>query len=284
MSKKRWQRWLRMIWALVLVGVALYGGVVAMVFFFQDRLIYLPPGTPLVGTPADHSMLYEDVWLDTEDGERLHGWFVHTGPERSSRGVVLFFHGNGCNVSDHLSSLVLFHRLGLDTLIIDYRGYGQSSGRPDEQGTYRDAAAAWHELTRARGIPPGHIIVAGRSLGGAVAAWVAQTYQPGALVLEATFTSLPDAAAEIYPLLPVRVLARYRYNTLARMADITAPVLVIHSRDDRLVPFSHGQRLFAAANQPAEFLELQGGHNSAFTLSEEHYRAGLDGFLTRVMP
>ena len=163
----------------------------------------------------------------------------------------------------------MFHRLGLSTFIIDYRGYGQSEGSPSEQGTYLDAEAAWRYLVEERGVPPDQIIVFGESLGGAVAAWLAQTHSPQALILLSTFTSIPDIGAQTYPFMPVRMLARIQYNTLARMPEINCPVLIVHGQEDEIVPYGHGQQLFEAANQPKEFLEIKGSHNegSLFRLS-----------------
>ncbi|HXV44855.1 MAG TPA: alpha/beta hydrolase, partial [Anaerolineae bacterium] len=183
--------------------------------------------------------------------------------------------------SHRLWSLELFHRLGMSVLIIDYRGYGQSEGRPSEQGTYLDAEVAWRYLTVERQLPPNQIILFGESLGGAVAAWLAQTGSPGGLILLSTFTSVPDIGAQTYPFLPVRLLARVNYNTLARLPEIKCPVLIIHSPDDEVVPYSHSQQLFAAANTPKEFLTLRGGHNEGVLLSATAYEAGLEAFLAQ---
>jgi fermentation-respiration switch protein FrsA (DUF1100 family) len=201
-------------------------------------------------------------------------------PARQERGVILFFHGNAGNISHRLDTLEIFHTLGLSTFIIDYRGYGQSEGRPSEQGTYLDAEAAWRYLVEQRQVPPERMIIFGRSLGGAVAAWLAQAHPPRALILESTFTSLPDMAATYLPFLPVRSLARFDYNTLARLPDIHCPVLVVHSPDDEVVPYSHGRQLFEAASEPKEFLELRGGHNEGFLISD-NYQAGLEAFIAR---
>jgi hypothetical protein len=265
-----------MLWMFVLSALSCYGGLVVLVFFFQRHLVYIPQRR-LVATPSDGGLEYETVWLDTDDGERVHGWFVLA---EQPRGVVLFFHGNGGNISHCIDTLQSYHRLGLSTLMIDYRGYGQSSGTPDEPGTYRDAAAAWRYLIETRHVPPDRIVVIGRSLGGGVASWVAQTYQPGALVLESTFTSLPDIGAELYPFLPVRVLSQTHYPTIERLDEIAAPVLVIHSHDDTLVPYRHGQQLYAAAHHPKGFLNLNGSHDGGFVDSIRVYEAGLDRFLT----
>ena len=267
---------MRMVWSILLIIIGLYLALLALMFFFQGRLLYLPLRA-IGATPAERGLAYEEVRLETVDGVTLAGWFVPAAPER---GVVLFFHGNAGNISHRLDSLEVFHGLGLSTLIIDYRGYGQSQGRPSEQGTYLDAEAAWRYLVEERQVPPGRIFFFGRSLGGAVATYLARLQPPRALILESTFTSAPDIAAHHLPFLPVRPLVRFQYDTLARLPGIRCPVLVVHSPDDEVIPYSHGRRLFAAAPEPKEFLEIHGGHNEGFLVSA-NYRAGLEVFIAR---
>jgi pimeloyl-ACP methyl ester carboxylesterase len=277
---------IRMFWSIIGWIVIGYICLMLLLFFFQERLIYFPTKT-WAATPATVGLPYEEVWFETADGVKLSGWFVphhqtQDGASDSSRKVILFFHGNAGNISHRLWSLELFHRLGLSTLIIDYRGYGQSQGSPGEQGTYLDAEAAWRYLVADRQIPPDRIIVFGESLGGAVAAYLAQTHSPQALILFSTFTSVPDMGAQAYPFLPVRLLARVKYDTLARLPEIHCPVLLVHSPGDEVVPYSHGQRLFAAANAPKEFLEIRGRHNEGVLVSAMGYEAGLASFVSKL--
>lgn len=270
--------WLRMLWVVIGLLALGYVGLAALLFFFQERLVYFPTRT-WEAIPADVGLSYEEVLLEATDGLKLSAWLV---PVDSPRAVILFFHGNGGNISHRLESLKQFYRLGLSTFIVDYRGYGQSEGKPGEEGTYLDAEAAWRYLTEKRHIPPGQIIIFGESLGGAVAAWTAQTHPPAGLILLSTFTSVPDMGAQVYPFLPIRLLARVHYNTLARLADIQCPVLIIHSSDDEVVPYSHGQQLFATVQTPKEFLEIRGSHNGGPALSAVPYEAALDRFVARV--
>jgi uncharacterized protein len=262
---------------LLLIVVIGYIVIVAGMYFTQHRMLYLPdvPGRALVATPADVGLAYEDVELATSDGVRLHGWFV---PGEGSR-ALLFFHGNAGNISHRLGSIRVFNDLGLSVLIIDYRGYGRSGGRPTEAGTYRDAEAAWRYVTESRGFPPERVVVFGRSLGGAVAAWLAARVQPGALIVESSFTSVPDLGSELYPWLPVRRLSRFDYPTLRYVSEVRAPVLVVHSRDDEIAPFHHAETIFSAAQNGATLLELRGSHNDAHVRSEQDYIAGLRAFL-----
>ncbi len=267
-----------MAWAIVGLGVVVYVGILLVFWTFQDRLVYYPT-RPLEGTPADVGLSFESVEFPTSDGLRLHGWWV---PAPDAWGTVLFLHGNGGNVSHRLEKLRILHDLGLDTFLFDYRGYGQSEGRPDEAGTYRDAEAAWSYLTARRAIPPDRIILYGESLGGAVAAYLARRRPVRALVLEAAFTSLPEVAAELYPFLPARRLTRFRYDTRSYLEGVSCPVLIFHSRDDEIVAFRHALRLQATGPAPKVLVELRGSHNDAFLVARDRYEAGWRDFLSRL--
>lgn len=268
-----------MLWSLLAAGALAYGAVVVLVYLFQSRLVYFPQiGREVAVTPRAYGLPYEAVRLATVDGERLAGWWV---PAERARGAVLIFHGNAGNISHRLDYLSMFHRLGYSTLIVDYRGYGESSGSPSEEGTYRDAEAAWRWLTETRGLAARDIVLFGESLGGAVAAWLAARTAPRALVLVSTFTSVPELGAQVYPFLPVRWMSRFRYDTRAALEAVEAPVLVAHSREDDIVPFAHGRELYEAVRGPKAFLELHGGHNESFVFARQEWVAQLAAFLER---
>jgi len=268
---------------LLIVPLAMWLTFVAVVYIYQPNLLYFPeiPGRELQATPAEIGISYEPVKLTTADGVELDAWYLDNPADR---GTVLFFHGNAGNISHRLESLQQFHELGFSILIIDYRGYGQSNGKPSEAGTYKDADAAWHYLTVTRNIPPAKIILFGRSLGGAIAAQLAARHQPGALIIESTFTSVPDIAGELYPWLPVNYLSRYQYDAKSSLSATSSPVLVVHSRDDEIIAFSHGQELYRHANAPKQFLAIHGGHNDGFLVSGAVYTDGLDTFLSAWFP
>ena len=259
-----------------------YGVVLAIVYFMQGRMLYLAnvPGRTLTMTPADARMDYEDVSIVTADGVTLHGWYIAGQSPR----VLLFFHGNAGNISHRLDSIRQFRNLGLSVLIIDYRGYGQSDGRTTESGTYRDADATWRYLTETRGVRPDNVVIFGRSLGGSIAARLAAHQRPLALIVESSFTSVPDIAQELYPWLPARWLSRLSHATRDYVRDVQCPVLVVHSRDDEIIPFHHGQAIFAAAPEPRTLLTLRGSHNDAFLRDERSYIEGLRAFLTAFSP
>lgn len=260
---------------ILLVGGVAYLILAAIMYLLQSRFVYFPSST-LVATPDAIGLPYEEVTLLTSDAVKLSAWFV---PAQDPFGVVLFCHGNGGNISHRLETLRLYNSLQLSTLIFDYRGYGASDGTPSEEGTYRDAEVAWRYLVETRGVLPSDIIVIGRSLGGAIAAWLANRNTPGLLVIESGFTSLADIGAEAYPFLPVRLLLRFNYPTLEHLRAAGCPVLVVHSREDEIIPFTHGEALFREAPEPKRFLELHGGHNDAFFTSQEAYAQGLSDFI-----
>ncbi len=261
-----------------LIVAACYGLLVAAVYLMQGRMLYLAsvPGRELTATPADIDLGYEDIAIETADGIRLHGWFI---PGESNR-VLLFFHGNAGNISHRLESIRQFFGLGLSVLIIDYRGYGQSGGKTTEKGIYRDADAAWRYLTEERSVPASDIVIFGRSMGASAAAKLATRQQPLALIVESSFTSIPDIAQEIYPWLPARWLSHLRHATRDYVENVRSPVLVVHSRDDEIVLFHHGEAIFGAAQEPKTLLTLRGSHNDAYVRDARNYIAGLQAFLS----
>lgn len=270
--------WLGTLATALVWAAGAYALFLVFIYLVQPRLLYLPdlPSRQLQATPAAAGLDYEPLTLVTADGVELDAWFL---PAPNPRATLLFLHGNAGNISHRLDSLAVFNRLGLSTLIFDYRGYGRSQGRPSEAGTYRDATAAWRYLTEARALEAGRIVVFGRSLGGAIAAELAARVRPAALILESAFTSAPDLGAQLYPFLPVRWISRFRYPTREYLAGVRCPVLIVHSRDDEITDFGHAERLFAAVPGPRRLLELRGGHNDGFLRSYDAYLDGLERFL-----
>lgn len=269
----------RIVFAIAALAVVGYVLAAAYLYFFQEKFVYKPSARVAV-TPAAVGMRYEEVALVASDGVRLTGWYL---PLADARGTVLFCHGNAGNISHLLAVAEDAHRLGLGILLFDYRGYGQSEGTLSEEGTHRDAEAAWNFLVQEAGLAPEQIAIIGRSLGGPIAARLARDKKPAALFLEATFTSIPELGRELYPIFPVGLLARYEYPTLEYLKQVQCPVLVSHSRDDMFIVFAHGQRLYEAAGQPKAFIELRGGHGSAFSEDAAAYEAGVEAFLTEVL-
>jgi len=268
----------RVVFSILRIVLVSYIGVVMLLFLFQSRLVFVPSRT-VDATPTDAGLRYEEVWFNATDGVKLNGWYV---PAEQPRATVLLCHGNAGNISDRLDLLHVMNRMGLNAFIFDYRGYGRSEGKPTEKGTYADAEGAWRWLTEEKKIPAEQIILAGHSLGGPIAAWVAREHRPGGLVLEGSFTSMLDLARGMYPWLPVRWLLRFRYDTAEYVSGVTCPLLVVHSREDETVPFELGRRLYEGAPEPKWFLELTGTHDDGFETSGKVYTEGWERFLDQV--
>ena len=264
---KKARRWLVPTVGLLVIALMLYR--------FEHSQVYHPTRdaeytTDDVGRPG------EEVWLTTPDGPRLHAWFfaVDKASPRA-RFAMLFCHGNGGNLTSRPGYYRAILETGVSLLAFDYRGYGLSEGEPSEAGTYTDAASAYAWL-RARGFAPEHILVWGESLGGGIASHVASTQTVGGLVLQSSFTSIPDIGAEIFPWLPVKLISRIKYDTLNRLPHIACPVVVMHSRADTTIRFHHGERNFAAAREPKAFVEIGGDHNDALLANRAAYVAGAE--------
>ncbi|PZO37299.1 MAG: alpha/beta hydrolase [Pseudanabaena frigida] len=263
-----------------------YIGLTIVLYVGQSNLVFMP-SKDVLETPANIGLKFEDILLTAKDNVNLSAWFVPAKDnDPIGKGVILFCHGNGGNISNRVSYLPIFQDLGLSTFLFDYRGYGKSEGNPSEEGTYADIEAAWQYLTQERKISPKKIIIYGESLGGAIASYIAQANsQPDSknsaagLILASTFTSISDRASELYPFLPIRLLSRFSYNSVERLPNIKIPVLIIHSIDDEIIPFQHGERNFQVANAPKRLIKLRGDHNSGFLDSLETYRTGINKFI-----
>lgn len=244
--------------------------------YIQQPNIIFYPVRELYQTPADWGLDYEDVMLNTADDVGLHGWYI---PHEQSQHVLLFFRGNAGNISHRRESIEIFHRLGLNVFIIDYRGYGKSKGKPGEQGLYQDADAAWRYLTEEKGFSANQVLIFGRSLGGAVAARLASGVKARGLILESTFSSAPDFARAVFPVLSRLVFMRYDFNTAEMIQRVNYPVLVLHSPDDEIMPFHLGEKVFQSANQPKRFVRMKGDHNYGFIQSQPAYEQELANWL-----
>ena len=234
------------------------------------------PSKEVVQTPEDLNLQYEDVYLDhSKDDIKIHGWWIPTNPQAKT---VLLLHGNAGNIGDRLDKLDMFHTAGVNVLIIDYRGFGNSTGSPSEQGMYADTQLALDYLVQVRGINPSDIIAYGDSLGGVAAVHLAANNKIGGVVIDSSFTHSRDMAKHIYPWVP-SVFVKLRLNSLERIKAVQEPKLFYHSRMDKTVPYVLGRKLYQAAGTPKTFVDTKGGHNDAHIHSHELYIRTFQEFL-----
>jgi fermentation-respiration switch protein FrsA (DUF1100 family) len=276
----RGRRLKRVVLNLLLLFALIYLGVCVLAWMFQSRLIYFP-GPPPARTPDEYGLEYEEVALTTDDGLRLQAWYL---PVESAPGCVLVCHGNAGNIEHRLMLARAFQAMGLSVLLFDYRGYGNSQGRPSEAGTLLDAQAALAWLLDVQSFEPEQIVLYGESLGGGVALALARGRRLGAVIVESTFTSLPDVGARLYPLLPVRLISTIRYDNLEAVRTLRAPLLVMHSPQDEIVPFDFGRTLFEAAPAPKEFLATSGDHNDGGFQLRAEWQDRVRDFVRRALP
>jgi fermentation-respiration switch protein FrsA (DUF1100 family) len=243
------------------LGVML--GVMLVILALENRLLFYPVTAAEDWEPPPPELRVDDVEFTSRDGTRLHAWWATPRGWEPSQGALLYCYGNAGNLS-YRGEPVRRWRDALHTavLIFDYPGYGKSGGRPSEAGCYAAADAAYDWLTQAQQVPGERVLLYGASLGGAVATDLAARRPHRGLILMSTFSSLPDMAQQTLPWLPARWMVRNRFDTLVKLGTCCQPVFIAHGTADGMVPFAHGQRLFAAAREPKHFCPLVGhGHN-----------------------
>ncbi len=216
-----------------------------------DGLIFFPD--PEVPAPPPG---VEERWIVAEDGVRLHAWYATPADPVAT---LVWSHGNGGNIAGRADVLLALVAAGVAVLAYDYRGYGRSGGRPSEPGVYLDALAAY-DSQRSRGVPPEHLVAFGESLGGAVSIWLARERPCAGVAVVSTFTRLADVARVHYG--PLAAIVGRRFDSLARVGDIHAPLFVAHGDRDEIVPYELGERLFAAASEPKRFFRAVGAHHN----------------------
>jgi fermentation-respiration switch protein FrsA (DUF1100 family) len=266
------KRWLRKA-GRILAAVGLGAGLaLVLVLALEDRFIFFPEPAPLDGWEPP-GLGVERCFITTADGVRLHAWWHRGGPDEAPRRtVLLWFHGNAGNISHRADNLRMLADRGLALLLVDYRGYGASEGKPSERELYLDGEAAYRYLVEERGIEPGRIVCFGRSLGAAVALHVALDAEVAGLIMESPFANIP-AMARANPVLRLAAaLARNRFDSLGRVGRLQVPLLIIHGERDRVVPIAQGRAIFEAAPEPKRFHVLeQAGHNDTYLAGGPDY-------------
>jgi hypothetical protein len=254
--------------------------------FIEKGFIFHPERSNDSATPDVYGIEYDDVIFRTGDGLNLNGWFVpgkKPSPDADLH-TLLWFHGNAGNINRRLDNIkMMYERVPLNVFIIDYRQYGRSEGKVSEQGTYIDARAALAYLHSRKEINREKIIFFGRSLGSAVAVELALNEKCRALILETPFTSILEMGKKLYPFLPLSLLLKTKYDSLAKIRNIKVPILVMHGDKDDLVPFEHGKRLYDIANEPKEFYTIPGaGHNDTHIVGGDKYFDVIRNFVNKL--
>lgn len=262
------------------IYLALFFAIAGILFFafypHVENFLVFYPQAQWDAMPSDWRLNYEDITFDTEDGKKLHGWFFPTNPASP---LMLFCHGNAGNISHRLDNVRLLLDQGFQVFIFDYRGYGNSEGRPSEAGIYRDGVAAYDFLVSIKQIPPDRIIPFGRSLGASVAIEISLRRKVKSLIVESGFTSTRAMAKGMFPFTFFSFLLPLHYNNLEKIAKVNVPKLFIHGVEDEIVPFSMGKRLFEAASAPKYFYPIRGaGHNDTYVVGGREYFETLAAF------
>lgn len=270
-----------MLWMVLISATAVFLFFVAFLYFGQERLIFFPT-REITATPADVGLPFDDLRIPVGGDECIGAWYLRSRDSASAgAATVLYCHGNGGNLSHRVVTAEFLTRLGVNVLLFDYRGYGLSDGRPSEANMYADAEAAYRWLIRERAVAPERLFIFGRSIGGAVAVELAGKVPCAGVVVESAMTSAADVGARMYPFMPVRLLIRHRFDTLARIGRLRCPVLVTHSPDDEIIPFDMGRALYERAPEPKQFIALSGGHNERAYYDSGSYVSGLRSFFGR---
>lgn len=263
------------IYHLLLLCIAI--GLMVIYLRYIERRSLFYPMKEIEFLPRQIGLNYEDIFFKTSDNVNINGWFI-SNP--NARYTILFCHGNAGNISHRLEKLKFFHELGCDIFIFDYRGYGKSKGKPSEKGMYLDVQGAYDYLL-SRKISPEQIIGYGESIGGAISIDLASKNRLGGLITDSTLSSSKDMIKIIYPFLPYWIFSS-RLDSINKIKSIKIPKLIIHSVNDEIVPYKLGQRLFENADDPKEFLQIHGGHNSCFFESEVILKEKIANFLNRL--
>jgi len=252
---------------------------VLYVRYLESRTLFVP-SKDILADPAHVGLEFEDVYFSTQDNVKLNGWFI---PAQSPRATLIFCHGNAGNIGDRLGKIKLFHDLRLNVFIFDYRGYGKSKGSPSEEGMYKDVLAAYDYLKSQDTIDHKRIVIYGASLGGAPAIDLAAQKDIAGVIVDSSFSNAVDMAKRIFPFIP-SFLIQIKLDNINKIKDVHEPLLFFHSVDDEMVPYDLGRKLFEVANEPKEFIDLEGSHNDNQVYSESTFVLATERFIERITP
>lgn len=279
-ERVNWRRWVIVLSVLGALAAGGYIAVCGLVYKYQDQMVYFPSDY-FITDPTSAALQFEDFSIEVSPEVTITGWIVEKDPDAP---WILQFHGNAGNISNRVDHLKLIDELGCNGVLFDYRGYGKSTGKPSEAGLVEDGVAVVRYLKEQRGVDPRFLIYWGESLGGGVAAAVAMKEEPRGLILQSTFTSVPDLGAEVYPFLPVRLLSKTSFDTAERIPTFLFPKLIVHGHADTVIPFQHGQRLYQLAVEPKTFLRVERGHNDSPLELGDEFKLAVQKFVAEAVP
>jgi fermentation-respiration switch protein FrsA (DUF1100 family) len=270
--------WLQSV-SLLIFAILIYVG---FLLLSENKIIFHPSRYPdgfwdpvAVGVPA------QDIYFTSEDGVKLHGWFI---PAPEAVATLLWFHGNAGNLSHRLDNIQRLMHLNLNIFIFDYRGYGRSEGEPDEQGIYKDSKAAYKTVVGLDSVSPDSLFLFGRSLGGVCAVETALNHPARGLILESVFTSASDMSRKVFPLFPLGWAIRSKLDAIGKIPNLKLPKLVLHGTRDEIVPYDLGRKLFDHAVEPKTFYAIEGaGHNDTYVIGGRDYFNALNRFITETL-
>jgi len=254
----------------------------AFLLLFENKIIFHPSPYPdgywnptTLGVPA------QDIYFNSEDGVKLHAWFI---PAPNADATLLWFHGNAGNLSHRLDNIQRLKRLNLNIFIFDYRGYGRSEGDPDEKGIYKDSRAAYKQVLAMDGVSVDSLFLFGRSLGGICAVETAMNHPARGLILESVFTNSADMSRTIFPLIPLGWAVRSKLDAVGKVPHLKLAKLFLHGTRDDIVPYDLGRKLFEKAGNPKAFYAIEGaGHNDTYILGGAGYFDALNRFITETL-
>lgn len=275
---------LKLVKTVAVIACLAYLGAIVGVRLFERSLVY-QPGARALDPPSAALALHERlVRFRAPDATLLSAWIIPGAGAGPDAPWVIISHGNFGNIGfgGRPQFYAWFRDLGVNLFAYDYRGFGASDGLPSEQGVYADATAAYRYVTDSLHVPPSRVILFGHSLGTGVVIELARHVPAAGLIVEDAYTSVADRGQEVFPLLPIRLIARSRFASIDKVAALRLPKLFLHARDDRTIPIGHGRRVFAAAAEPKTWVELEGGHGDAYTTDRSHYYGVIGEFIRRV--
>lgn len=267
----------------ILTCVAYIGAIVAV--RLMERSLVYQPGARAVDTPdAALALNQRAISFRSADSTLLTGWIIPAAKAGPDAPWVLVSHGNYGNIGygGRPQFYAWLRDLGVNLLAYDYRGFGASDGVPSEQGVYADADAAYRYLTDSLHVPASRIILFGHSLGTGVTVELAGHEPAAGLIVEDSYTSVADRGQEVFPLLPIKLIAQSRFASVEKVGALRIPKLFLHARNDRTIPIEHGRKVFAAAAEPKQFVELNAGHSDGYTADRSTYYGAIDAFIRRV--